>query len=269
MKGFRSGPVSGGTYDQEQALPSRDQPHGAHAGHALRPLAEADQKGPSSGNAADQEMMSAHGIPDSAGMRRRPGGDQATGADRAAGRPATWRRRRSSAGCFRPAGRRSTSPASRAAASPWSATCSAPWTGCGTSSAIRSIAWSGWCGWRSTRPTCSAARGSTGRRPGRPGAPRPRKVRSGPVLAHETTLDQLPQLKCWPRRRRGLHHAAAGLHRGPRRPGAGTLEPGHVPRADLRRPVRAGPSRSGCTTSSTAGSAGTMRRPSAARSCCG
>ena len=27
---------------------------------------------------------------------------------------------------------------------------------------------------------------------------RPRKVRSGPVLAHETTVDQLPQLKCWP-----------------------------------------------------------------------
>jgi len=27
---------------------------------------------------------------------------------------------------------------------------------------------------------------------------RPRQVRSGPVLAHETTLDQLPQLKCWP-----------------------------------------------------------------------
>jgi 4-hydroxy-3-polyprenylbenzoate decarboxylase len=27
---------------------------------------------------------------------------------------------------------------------------------------------------------------------------RPRKVRTGPVLAQETTLDQLPQLKCWP-----------------------------------------------------------------------
>jgi 4-hydroxy-3-polyprenylbenzoate decarboxylase len=27
---------------------------------------------------------------------------------------------------------------------------------------------------------------------------RPRKVRSGPVLTHQTTLDQLPQLKCWP-----------------------------------------------------------------------
>ncbi|MBN2580236.1 MAG: UbiD family decarboxylase [Pirellulales bacterium] len=27
---------------------------------------------------------------------------------------------------------------------------------------------------------------------------RPRKVATGPVLAHETTLDQLPQLKCWP-----------------------------------------------------------------------
>jgi len=27
---------------------------------------------------------------------------------------------------------------------------------------------------------------------------RPRKVRTGPVLAKETTLDQLPQLRCWP-----------------------------------------------------------------------
>jgi len=27
---------------------------------------------------------------------------------------------------------------------------------------------------------------------------RPRTVRSGPVLANETTIDQLPQLKCWP-----------------------------------------------------------------------
>lgn len=28
---------------------------------------------------------------------------------------------------------------------------------------------------------------------------RPRRVRTGPLLAHETTLSQLPQLKCWPR----------------------------------------------------------------------
>src|SRR6516225_3148584 len=28
---------------------------------------------------------------------------------------------------------------------------------------------------------------------------RPRFVRSGPVLAHKTTISQLPQLKCWPR----------------------------------------------------------------------
>ncbi len=27
---------------------------------------------------------------------------------------------------------------------------------------------------------------------------RPRRVKSGPVLAHETTIDRLPQLKCWP-----------------------------------------------------------------------
>jgi 4-hydroxy-3-polyprenylbenzoate decarboxylase len=28
---------------------------------------------------------------------------------------------------------------------------------------------------------------------------RPRSVRNGPVLAHQTTIDHLPQLKCWPR----------------------------------------------------------------------
>jgi 4-hydroxy-3-polyprenylbenzoate decarboxylase len=28
---------------------------------------------------------------------------------------------------------------------------------------------------------------------------RPKRVRSGPVLAHETTIDQLPRLQCWPR----------------------------------------------------------------------
>jgi 4-hydroxy-3-polyprenylbenzoate decarboxylase len=28
---------------------------------------------------------------------------------------------------------------------------------------------------------------------------RPKKVKRGPILAHETTIDQLPQLQCWPR----------------------------------------------------------------------
>src|SRR6185436_9121451 len=28
---------------------------------------------------------------------------------------------------------------------------------------------------------------------------RPRKVSRGPVLANQTTIDRLPQLKCWPR----------------------------------------------------------------------
>ena len=28
---------------------------------------------------------------------------------------------------------------------------------------------------------------------------RPKRVSSGPVLAHETTIDHLPQLQCWPR----------------------------------------------------------------------
>jgi 4-hydroxy-3-polyprenylbenzoate decarboxylase len=27
--------------------------------------------------------------------------------------------------------------------------------------------------------------------------PRPKFVRTGPVLAHRTTVDQLPQLVCW------------------------------------------------------------------------
>ena len=39
------------------------------------------------------------------------------------------------------------------------------------------------------------------------------------------------------RRRRGVHHAAAGLHRGRRSPRLAALEPGHVSRAAFGRPV--------------------------------
>ena len=64
---------------------------------------------------------------------------------------------------------------------------------------------------------------------------RPKFVRSGPVLAHTTTLSQLPQLKCWPLDGGRVRHAAAGLHRGP-------------------RPTRAGGSRtSACTACSSPG----------------
>lgn len=58
---------------------------------------------------------------------------------------------------------------------------------------------------------------------------RPRRVRGGPVLAYETTLDQLPQLQSWPRdggpyitlpqvysedpEQAGLHHSNLGMYR--------------------------------------------------------
>ena len=45
----------------------------------------------------------------------------------------------------------------------------------------------------------------------------------------------------WPRRRRAVRHAAAGLHRGPRPARPGEVEPGDVPRPALGQRLRAGP----------------------------
>ena len=61
-------------------------------------------------------------------------------------------------------------------------------------------------------------------------------------------------------RRRGVHHAAAGLHRGRARAGLAAVEPGHVPRAAFRRRSTSRIARSACTTRFTAGSACITRR---------
>ena len=69
--------------------------------------------------------------------------------------------------------------------------------GCGSSSAMRSTRSASWSNSRPTPPHS--------RRPWRywnvpfiAWRMRPKFVRSGPVLAHTTTLSRLPQLKCWP-----------------------------------------------------------------------
>ena len=69
---------------------------------------------------------------------------------------------------------------------------------------------------------------------------RPKFARSGPVLAHTTTLSQLPQLKCWPLDGGPFVTLPAGLHRAPGRTGLAEVEPRHVPRATGGQRVRAG-----------------------------
>ena len=88
-----------------------------------------------------------------------------------------------------------------------------------------------------------------------PGAPdRDRPAAAAPVLADG---------------RRAVHHAAAGLYRGPRPPGPGAVEPGDVPGPALGQRSTSRTARSGCTTRSTAASACTTRRRSAGASRCG
>ena len=81
---------------------------------------------------------------------------------------------------------------------------------------------------------------------------RPKRVRRGPVLEKETSIDQLPQLKCWPKDGGAYITLAASLYGRSRSARPGPFQPGHVPRADLRRTVRAQRRRSGCTTRSIA-----------------
>ena len=83
-------------------------------------------------------------------------------------------------------------------------------------------------------------------------------------------IDRLAAIEVLARRRRPLHHPAAGLHRGPGPAGPGPLEPGHVSRAawpagntSTNREV--GPA----LPDSSAASAPIMPPPSAARSGCG
>ena len=42
---------------------------------------------------------------------------------------------------------------------------------------------------------------------------RPWKTKNGPVLASETTLGQLPQIKSWPHGWGTVHYPSPGLHR--------------------------------------------------------
>ena len=70
-------------------------------------------------------------------------------------------------------------------------------------------------------------------------------------------------------RRRGLHHAAAGLYRGPRPAGPGPWQPGHVSRAAFGRAVRARTARWGCTIRFIAASPPIMPRRCGEASSCG
>ena len=93
---------------------------------------------------------------------------------------------------------------------------------------------------------------------------RPKRVaQRARSCAHETTIDQLPQLVVLAARRRRVRHAAAGLHRGRRPARLAALEPGHVPRAAFRRRSTRRTARSACTTRFIAASACTTRRRSA------
>ncbi len=62
---------------------------------------------------------------------------------------------------------------------------------------------------------------------------RPRKVRTGPVLAHETTIGQLPQLKSWPDDGGAYITLPQVYTEDPDQPGFAE-QPGHVPRAAFR-----------------------------------
>ena len=143
----------------------------------------------------------------------------------------TWKWRRSSGGCSAPAGRPCSSPVPRIAASPCWQTSSARWSGCGISSAIR------WMRLRRLvklqvdpadllrRPRLCR------RRPGRPGMRGRKRVRRGPGAGMPDHDRPAAAIEVLARRRRRLHHAAAGLYRRPRPAGACAFEPGHVPRA--------------------------------------
>ena len=97
-----------------------------------------------------------------------------------------------------------------------------------------------------------AAAGEVGRRDG---------VRDhvGPVAATEVVA----------RRRRGVHHVAAGVHRRSRRSRLCAVELGDVSRADFRRARLAELRGRDCTTRSIAALRSTMRPPCGAASCCG
>ena len=215
-------PSRRGSHDQGETSVEEDKPDRAHAGDPVPASPQANDKsgqGPRTRRDCAEEVTP-HGLPHPSRVRRRPGGHQAAGPHRAADRsaprsgrdpaPRVPRRRagdllRQRQGLPLPHGQqpvrhdgRDAIPLPRLAADARAA---------------------GRAGGRSGRPAAAPAAVPGLRRRGRPGTP----GRSGPHRA-----------RCWPtkprstncrnsfvaRRRRRLHHAAAGLHRGPRTPRA-------------------------------------------------
>ena len=105
--------------------------------------------------------------------------------------------------------------------------------------------------------------------PGTPGTPGRDRFARGPVLANETTIDQLPQLVSWPDDGGAYVTLPQVYTEDPRPAGLRPVEPGDVSRAAFRRAVSAESRRSGCTTRSNAASAPIMPRRSAGASGCG
>ncbi len=92
----------------------------------------------------------------------------------------------------------------------------------------------------------------------------PRRVRSGPILAHQTTIDRLPQIQCWPMDGGPFITLPQVYTEDPDRPGPGAIQPRDVPRPARGQSSTSRIARSACTTRSTAASACTMRRRSGA-----
>ena len=57
----------------------------------------------------------------------------------------------------------------------------------------------------------------------------PRRVRSGPILAHQIAIDQLPQIQCWPMDGGPFITLPQVYTEDPDRPGLSAVEPGDVP----------------------------------------
>ena len=97
----------------------------------------------------------------------------------------------------------------------------------------------------------------------------PRRVRSGPILAHRITIDQLPQIQCWPMDGGPFVTLPQVYTEDPDRPGPGAVKPGDVPGPARRQPVRAEPRGRAALPDPPRASACTTRRRSVAVSRCG
>ena len=65
----------------------------------------------------------------------------------------------------------------------------------------------------------------------------PRRVRSGPILAHQIAIDQLPQIQCWPMDGGPFVTLPQVYTEDPDRPGLRRVEPGDVPDPARGQPV--------------------------------